>query len=79
MSSTVILIGLFLLFFTNWEMVLVLYAFQAISHTIIDVLKGKINFYFPQTREISDVKFWVVFGFDQFLHASIIILMVRCL
>lgn len=72
------LMSCFLLFFTDWKTVLFLYAFQAVSHTLIDILKGRINFYFPQTREISDVKFWIVFGFDQFLHALIIILMAKC-
>ena|SRR6478752_2901954 len=48
---------------------------QWISHTLIDVTKGKINFYFPATREATNVSHWWVFGLDQFAHAVIIIIM----
>lgn len=49
--------------------------FQIITHFIIDVLKGRINGWFPVVQNPANKVHWVVFGADQFLHAVVIILM----
>ena len=51
--------------------------FQVITHFIIDVLKGKVNKYFPTVQSPANKIHWIVFGFDQLLHAIVIILMVH--
>lgn len=50
--------------------------FQTTSHFIIDVWKGRMNGWFPSLQNPANKWHWVVFGFDQFLHALVIILMV---
>ena len=49
--------------------------FQLITHFLIDVLKGKMNVWFPSLQSPTNKWHWVVFGFDQFLHAVVIIFM----
>lgn len=46
------------------------------SHFIIDVWKGKMNIWFPKLQSPAYKPHWYVFGFDQFLHQAVIILMV---
>ena len=50
--------------------------FQFITHFIIDVWKGRMNGWFPSLQSPANKWHWIVFGFDQFLHAVVIILMV---
>ncbi len=40
-----------------------------------DVLKGKCNVWFPSAANPANKLHWILFGFDQFLHAVVIILM----
>lgn len=47
---------------------------QLLSHTVIDTLKGKINVWSPIVKEQSKSWYWMVLGFDQFLHTLFIIL-----
>lgn len=53
--------------------------FQLISHFLIDVWKGKVNVWFPSLQNPANKWHWIVFGFDQLLHAIVIILMVHFL
>lgn len=53
-----------------------LYLFQVSTHFVIDTLKGRVNGWFPQVQSPANSLHWIVFGFDQFLHAVVIILMV---
>jgi len=65
-----------LFFFIPMALAFKLSAFQWISHFAIDVLKGKMNVFFPSVANPSNRLYWMLFGFDQFLHQSIILLMV---
>lgn len=56
-----------------------LFLFQLITHFLIDVWKGRMNGWLPSLQNPANKWHWVVFGFDQFLHALIIILMVSYL
>lgn len=47
--------------------------YQLGTHFIIDVWKGKTNKWFPKVQSPANKIHWAVFGFDQFLHAVIII------
>lgn len=54
-----------------WKMV----AFQLLTHFVIDVWKGKMNRWFPFLQNQASRGHWVLFGFDQLLHAVVIVLM----
>ena len=71
-----ILMFLFLVWFTNdLSLVLKLSAFQLITHFLIDVWKGRMNGWFPALQSPANKWHWIVFGFDQLLHALVIISM----
>lgn len=46
---------------------------QLITHFLIDVWKGRMNGWFPALQSPTNKWHWVVFGFDQLLHAIVII------
>ena len=76
-SMHALLMGLFLLFFTDLTQfdIIELTAFQLITHFLIDVWKGKMNSWFPTLQSPANKWHWVVFGFDQLLHSIVIIIM----
>jgi hypothetical protein len=59
--------------FTNVWAYLVL--FQLVTHFLIDTSKGKMNVWFPTLQSSANKWHWIVFGFDQLLHALVIIIM----
>lgn len=52
-----------------------LFIFQLITHFLIDVWKGRMNGWFPALQSPANKWHWIVFGFDQLLHALVIITM----
>ena len=52
-----------------------LVCFQIITHFIIDMWKGRMNGWFPSLQNPANKWHWIVFGFDQLLHAIVIIKM----
>ena len=52
---------------------------QVVTHFLIDVWKGRMNGWFPALQSPANKWHWIMFGFDQFLHAAVIILMVQFL
>ena len=56
---------------------ILLMGFQLITHFLIDVWKGRMNGWFPALQSPANKWHWVVFGFDQLLHAIVIIIMVN--
>lgn len=60
-------------FFTNAITAIEVMTFQAVTHFGIDVLKGKMNVWFPSLQNPANVYHWWVFGADQFLHQAVII------
>lgn len=48
---------------------------QLFSHFGIDVLKGKLNVWYPVISNPAQKPHWYVFGIDQTLHQLVIILM----
>lgn len=69
-----LLMGLFL-FIINVSNLLFLIGFQLTTHFIIDVLKGKMNKWFPSLLDQTNKWHWVMFGADQFFHTLVIISM----
>lgn len=55
--------------------VLPLMILQFVTHFFIDVMKGRMNGWFPSLQNPANKSHWVVFGTDQYLHALVIILM----
>ena len=51
--------------------------FQVGTHFLIDVCKGRMNGWFPSLQSHANKWHCIVFGFDQFLHGTVIILMVH--
>jgi hypothetical protein len=51
-------------------------AFQLITHFIIDLVKGKVNFWFRKLEDPTNKFHWWLFGFDQLLHHLVIIVTV---
>ena len=49
--------------------------FQLGTHFLVDVWKGRMNGWFPSIQNPANKWHWIVFGFDQLLHAIVIILM----
>jgi len=54
-------------------LILKLIGFQVVTHFLIDISKGRMNGWFPILIDPSNKWFWLLFGFDQFLHALVII------
>lgn len=63
----------------NRFVILTVLFLQLVTHFWIDVLKGKMNAWFPSLQSPSNKWHWIVFGADQFLHALVIIIMVNWL
>lgn len=69
-----LLMGLFLLCMGSSNIV-TLMLIQLFTHFSIDVWKGRMNGWFPTLQSPTNKWHWVIFGFDQFLHSFVIILM----
>lgn len=50
--------------------------FQLVTHFIIDLVKGKINFWFRKLEDPTNKFHWWLFGFDQLMHHLVIIITV---
>jgi len=75
------LVHALLFFITIWflydiEKALFTGGFQLITHFIIDLVKGKVNFWFRKLEDTSNKFHWWLFGFDQFMHHLVIIITV---
>lgn len=44
-----------------------------VSHFLIDMMKGKLNVWFPSLKSPSNIWHWYIFGLDQMLHILIIL------
>lgn len=58
----------------NIYMAIIAFCIQLPTHFLIDVLKGRINGWFPKLQNMENNFFWCILGFDQFLHGLVIIL-----
>lgn len=50
--------------------------FQLCTHFMIDLVKGKINFWFRKLEDPSNKFHWWLFGADQLMHHLVIIITV---
>jgi hypothetical protein len=65
-----LVLGWFIGFTNAWAYLVI---FQWVTHFLIDTWKGKMNVWFPALQSPANKWHWVVFGFDQLLHALVII------
>jgi hypothetical protein len=75
--ASLMLVLLALVFGLSGFKLALLFVFQLITHFLIDVWKGRMNGWVPTLQSPANKWHWVVFGFDQLLHAIVIILMVK--
>lgn len=73
--ASLMLVLLALVFGLSGLKLAALFGFQLITHFLIDVWKGRMNGWFPKLQSPANKWHWIVFGFDQLLHAVVIILM----
>jgi hypothetical protein len=64
------------LFASSLETAAIALFVQLVSHTAIDVTKGRVAASVPVTANITKRAFWYVLGFDQLLHQIVILTMV---
>lgn len=65
-----LVLGWFIGFTNDWAYLVI---FQWVTHFLIDVWKGRMNGWFPSLQSPANKWHWIVFGFDQLLHALVII------
>lgn len=58
-------------------LILVTGGIQLLTHFLIDILKGKMNYWFPIFQNPANKQHWYLFGIDQMLHSFVIIWMVQ--
>ncbi len=75
----IMFLALLLMGYKDPKMIFTLYIIQLATHFVIDVWKGRMNGWFPALQNPANKWHWVVFGFDQFLHALVILLMAKYL
>lgn len=73
--SVLMLIVLSLVFGLDGIRLAALFNMQLFSHFAIDVWKGRMNGWFPVLQSPANKWHWVVFGYDQLLHALVIVAM----
>ncbi len=49
--------------------------FQLVTHFAIDVIKGRMNVWYPSLQNPANYFHWWVFGADQMLHVAVILFM----
>ena len=73
--ATLMFLSLNLIFGITGNLLIGLFVFQMLTHFSIDLWKGKMNVWFPALQSPANKWHWIVFGFDQYLHALVIIIM----
>lgn len=71
-----LLFFLLLNFFVPFEIAGLCFFLQLFTHFGIDLLKGKLNVWYPSLSSPANRYHWWVFGADQFLHQVVIIVTV---
>lgn len=68
----------FVMFFmvSNTKLVPFLMIYELITHSIIDILKGRCNVWFPSVVSHMNKIHWILFGLDQYLHFFVIVTIV---
>lgn len=75
-THTLILASITFTLSLNFETIKIIYCllFMLVSHFLIDVCKGRLNYKYKILQDPAKYPHWYVFGLDQFLHAVVLIL-----
>ena len=71
-----VLMGSVLLLFVEFSIAFRLFGIQLIAHFSFDTLKGRLNGWYPILQDNTKRGYWMVLGFDQFMHHATILIMV---
>ena len=73
-SVHALLVGLCLLVFgVSWKLVLLLMLAELVTHFLVDLGKGRLTARFPKLANMQQKHYWMLYGFDQLLHQSVIV------
>lgn len=57
-----------------WKLMLLMLLLELVSHFLIDVAKGRLSARFTSLADPQKKPYWMLYGFDQLLHLSVIVL-----
>ena len=73
------LIGLCLLLWgISWKLVLLMMLAELVTHFLIDTGKGRLTARYPTLADQQRKPYWMLYGFDQFLHLLVIVIIWQC-
>lgn len=73
------LIGLCLLLWgISWKLVLLMMLTELVTHFLIDTGKGRLTARYPTLADQQRKPYWMLYGFDQFLHLLVIVIIWQC-
>ncbi len=75
-SVHALLMGFVMLLFVDFNVAFRLFGIQLLAHFSFDTLKGRLNGWYPSLQDNTKRGYWMVLGFDQFLHHATILFMV---
>jgi len=55
---------------------LLAFIIETVTHTLIDVMKGRINLWFPVVEDAGKPLYWTIMGADQLFHQAVLIFVV---
>ncbi len=70
-----VLIGFCLLIWSvAWDLAITLMLIELASHFVIDTVKGRLTARFSILADMKQKPYWMLYGFDQFLHLLVIVI-----
>lgn len=73
------LIGLCLLLWgISWKILLLMMLAELVTHFLIDTGKGQLTARYPTLADQQRKPYWMLYGFDQFLHLLVIVIIWHC-
>ncbi|MDR0725477.1 MAG: DUF3307 domain-containing protein [Prevotellaceae bacterium] len=70
------LYGMAVWLIVDLQTAMIAFSVETLTHTLIDVLKGRINRRFPVVEDSTKAIHWTVMGVDQLLHQMVLIFIV---
>lgn len=78
-SVHALLIGLCLLLWgISWKILLLMMLAELVTHFLIDTGKGRLTARYPTLADQQRKPYWMLYGFDQFLHLLAIVIIWQC-
>lgn len=78
-SVHALLIGLCLLLWgISWKILLLMMLAELVTHFLIDTGKGRLTARYPTLADQQRKPYWMLYGFDQFLHLLVFVFIWHC-